>query len=607
MSNRLFIRGGGLSCDYEDRSCRMGIRVFLAALIFVTLLSATTWSQSPYIIGPAGSTSQPVSQTQQGLFRSPNWYDSGGNDVITGNVRGGRHFRGNVPYQSSTSFRGSVPSGDTLYSFMRYSAGSEDFARGSGKYRQPMPYYNPSQTVTFTRPGQSRVYTPTSASVIKSASSGTGLEFIRSAQSSGQILGGTASGPMSMSLQETERLISAEVGGLVGPGSQFAGDGVSMAGAVRQRAADLRIKPIGEEEIQQPFELDGKSYVEASVLGEDTAVRRIEREQMREQLLARRQIESEDFGGTSASSIESLRRAIDASVSGKEVTAGEGGEQQDLFDTYTRVKKQIDDLQETLERLRGGKGAGEAPSTKSVSGYGQATAPKGTSGLRSDGLERWETADTKKIPEQVDFQYSGNDTELQAFRRNIERLAAESERMDKFTAAGISSEAKRILGGRSVEAFSEDRFKEYMKAAGIYQKQGRHYRAVSAYTLASVYKPGEALAYAGRSHALFAAGEYMSSALHLSRALEISPEYAKTKVDFLAILGTDDKEQLNNRIAEIEQWYKKSDEADLKFLLGYIYCQVGEIDKAKEAIDTARTRMSNLSAVDALMKVIENK
>ncbi len=626
MSNRRFI------CDYKNGPCGMGIRTLLAILIIIVLLSATTWSQSPYVMGPIGSTSQPVSQTQQGLFRSPHRYDTGsGNRLIEGNVRGGAHFRGNVPYQSTTSFQASVPSADTLNSFMRYSARSEGFVSRSGAYSRIMPYYNPSQTVTFTRPGQSGVFTPRSASAIKSISGGAGTEFVRTNQPSRQVLAGTASdirsGPMSLSMQEMDRLISAEVGGLVKPGSEFARGGVSTAGAVKQRterrirrATDLRVKPIGKEGIQQDlygtlsrderpdeFELVRQPYAEEPVPDEDMAVKRIghERmlEQLREQMLAKAKVKSENLPATARSavtsgkvsartstelsrmsSVESLRRSIDASIGGKGVTAGKGGEQQNLFDTYTRVKKQIDNLQEALERLR----AGETPSVKSI-------------------LESRETVGAEKVPERLDGRYSGHNVELQAFRKNIERLAAESGQTSARTPASVSAEAKRILGGKSVAAFSEDKYNEYMKAAKVYQQQGRHYRAASAYALASIYKPAEPLAYAGRSHALFGAGEYMSSALYLSRAIEISPEYAKTKVDLLAILGTDDEEQLDGRIAEIEQWYKRSDETSLKFLLGYVYYQVGELDKAKETIGTVHTKMPDSPAIDALREVIENE
>lgn len=612
MSNLRFIS------DYEIGPGGIGGSVFLAVLILVIILPVPTWSQSPYIGGLSGSASSPVSQTQQSLFRSPNRYDTGGNRLIDGTVRGSSYFRGDVPYQSTTSFRGTVPSADTVYSFMRYSAGSEDISREPGRYSRVRPYYNPSQTVTFTRPGQRGVFTPSGASAMESISSGAGNAWV--AYPSRRVLGDTTSasdiklGPMSMSLQETENLISAEVGGLIKPVPRSVRDNVPAAeaaelraGQVGQRAADLKIRPIGKEGIQQRFELGEQSYTEEPAETEGIAAKRKEIEQM----LAKLRAESADLSEESERSAEPLKRSIEASIRSKDMPAGEVGEQQDLVDTYMRVKRQIEKLQAALEQLRASKSAGAVPSfVKSISDYGKLPdATRSRDGQRPGELGRGEIIESEKVPEELDFKYkySGFDTELQAFRKNIERLALEREQKDEFTASGISAEAKRILGGKSIAAFSEDKYNEYMKAAEMYQKQGRHYRAVSAYTLASIYKSDEPLAHAGRSHALFATGEYMSSALYLSRALELSPEYAKVKVDLMAVLGTDDKEKLDSRIAEIEQWYKRSDEPDLKFLLSYIYYQAGELDKAKEAIDAVHVRVPDSPAVNALRKVIKGR
>ncbi|GAI11990.1 unnamed protein product, partial [marine sediment metagenome] len=106
----------------------------------------------------------------------------------------------------------------------------------------------------------------------------------------------------------------------------------------------------------------------------------------------------------------------------------------------------------------------------------------------------------------------------------------------------VSAKAREILGEhKTFASFAEDKFNRHMRAAEEYLKRGRYYRAADAYTLAAIYKPDDPLAYAGKSHALFAAGEYMSSALFLSRALEIFPEYAQFKIDLVAMVGDKDK------------------------------------------------------------------
>ena len=141
-----------------------------------------------------------------------------------------------------------------------------------------------------------------------------------------------------------------------------------------------------------------------------------------------------------------------------------------------------------------------------------------------------------------------------------------------------------------------------MRVAEEYLKRGRYYRAADAYTIASIYKSDDPLAHAGKSHALFAAGEYMSSALFLSRAIEIFPEYARFKIDLVAMVG--DKDKLESRIANVEEWLDESDAAELKFLLGYIYYQMGRQEEAKKMTQAAFERMPESPAVAALKKAI---
>jgi tetratricopeptide (TPR) repeat protein len=151
---------------------------------------------------------------------------------------------------------------------------------------------------------------------------------------------------------------------------------------------------------------------------------------------------------------------------------------------------------------------------------------------------------------------------------------------------------------------SEDRFNQNMRAGEMYLKQGKFYRAADAYTLASLYKPDDPLAYAGKSHALFAAGEYMSSALFLARCLQIFPEYAKFKIDLTAMVG--DKDLLETRIVNVEECFKKTNAPELQFLLAYLYYRMDRLTPAKEAIETAYKMMPDVPAVLTLKKAIED-
>ncbi len=158
---------------------------------------------------------------------------------------------------------------------------------------------------------------------------------------------------------------------------------------------------------------------------------------------------------------------------------------------------------------------------------------------------------------------------------------------------------------KSFAVFRDDGFNKHIRAAENYMKEGRFYRAADAYTLATAYKPDDPLGYAGKSIALFATGEYMSSSLFLARALEIFPEYAKVRIDLFAMVG--DKDTVEKRILDIREWATRSDSGELEFLLSYIYYQLDRMEFAKMMIKKAAEKMPDSIAVAAMKKAIDGR
>ncbi|MGA2678087.1 MAG: hypothetical protein ABSF37_02160 [Sedimentisphaerales bacterium] len=158
---------------------------------------------------------------------------------------------------------------------------------------------------------------------------------------------------------------------------------------------------------------------------------------------------------------------------------------------------------------------------------------------------------------------------------------------------------------KSFAALSEDRFNQHIRAAEGFMKQGRFYRAADAYTLASIYKPNDPLGYAGKSVALFASGEYLSSSLFLARAVEIFPEYPKVKVDIVGMVG--DKDTVENKILEARDWMDKSDSGELEFLLAYVYYQMDRLEFARQSIEAAVKKMPDSPAVAAMKNAIDER
>ena len=79
------------------------------------------------------------------------------NELVTGNVSGGRHFRGSVPYSPRYEFSGRLPSNE-INSFLRRSSASP---YGNRTPSGNNSYYLPSRTVTsLNRVGQSGLVPP---------------------------------------------------------------------------------------------------------------------------------------------------------------------------------------------------------------------------------------------------------------------------------------------------------------------------------------------------------------------------------------------------------------------------------------------------------------
>jgi tetratricopeptide (TPR) repeat protein len=221
--------------------------------------------------------------------------------------------------------------------------------------------------------------------------------------------------------------------------------------------------------------------------------------------------------------------------------------------------------------------------------------------LRGRG-EREELPDVRRGTLGKDI-YGRMKQQVEGSQKSLDGLPVRS-RESGGAMAGVSREqrAKAILGTHeSVASFSEDMFNRHMKAAEGYLKEGMYYRASDSYTMALVYKPGSALAYAGKSHALFGAGEYMSSALFLSRTLEALPEYVRRmesaegqagRVSIFKLLAPSfrllERDKLESRAADVVQWQERSDSGELQFLLSYVYYQMGRAEPAKEAIQQSR-------------------
>jgi len=642
------------------------------AVVFFALSSAISWSiENRAIMNPAGSSTVPPSSISSGLISNPNPIDTNGNLLITGNVRHGMHFRGTVPYGSTTSFRADLGS-SSLSSFLRDSASTEDIGRYANGY-SIQPYYLQSQTVTTTRPGYSGVFRPVTrindrtpqgqysaamrvSGLDKQSLSGedfstwtgTSRESSSLEPQEPQTKYGTSTKPLQIvkSIRELQLLTRDEAGISLQ-------DQQLMVERYQEQTQETRLKT--QEPLLKTQDTRLKTQ-ETRLKTQDTRLKtqdqRLKTQEPGTALEQRFEVWSPehkesraakivqtsepDFGGDelTLAQADAVAKGLafqDGStlqkVTGWEPQAGEGKPDEygrDLQDQRNRlgsdvleqIGQQLDDLTRSIDaRLQTAKE--EARKDGSIK-KDTAISPQSTTIDWSKIVRLYET-EKAQLSQAAENQEEASLEFLETPKPESSReKSSPLDELNKLSQADLSARARRIRGPHtSPESYSEAKFNQHLQRAQGHLKAGRYYAAADSFALASIYKldPGEAgsdpvqagglaLCFAGRGHALFAAGEYISSALFLSRALKIAPEYARTKIDLAGMLGGENK--LESRIADIKEWLGRSDSAQLEFLLGYVCYRMGRLGQAKQAIDSAYTKMPQSSAVVAVKKAIDD-
>ena len=623
-------------------------RFIIVLVLFFTLClpisrpANSSWAQNPKIMNPIGSSTTPPTSTQSGLISSPNPFDTNGNLVITGNVRYGRHFRGTVPYGSTTSFRAGVGS-SSLSSFLRDSTGTEDFGNYYDKYgvysqSRPLrgsyqPYYSRSQTVTTMMPGRAGVFRPESTRTINGIQDVFGLEFLSRNQalsSQGTAAGvdvgwqglQTQYGPpteprlMSQSPRVTEELVPSEI-------DIRQQDERSAFERYRERTQDSRtvLTPQSKQSLsdflRQGQAGDRVQAPDYSQLDEDKGGFQMQTIRT-EQAIAEEQTAGtgyelptlERFTTAKESALQEniilQRDANWTAVGAAQLTQQGTGSVPDAGqgDVLEQIKQQLNELTKSLDaRLQAGQDDADEGTSAEMLTKQQATP------LTS----RQYTSDSSKAASIYELQgYKprlGGDEQLWPPTTQSAlgpRTNSGLDQLNKLSQAELSAEAKRIMRPhRNLDSFSQAKFIQHMRAAEQYIKAGRYYQAADCFALANIYDSDNPLALAGKGHALFAAGEYISSALFISRALAIAPEYAQTNIDLRAISGGEN--ELASRIADAEQWLARSGSNELRFLLSYVYYRTGRLNQAKQAIDIIYKKTPQSPAVRALKTAIEDQ
>jgi len=145
---------------------------------------------------------------------------------------------------------------------------------------------------------------------------------------------------------------------------------------------------------------------------------------------------------------------------------------------------------------------------------------------------------------------------------------------------------------------SKDLFNLRMGKARERLQSGRYYDAADLYETASLVDTRNPLARIGMGLSLLGAGESLSAAHQLERALAVFPPIAQTRLDLDRVMGEKAVESqlrlLEERIARADPDTRKM----LQFLATFLYYNAGQDDKAK----TYAEKLRDVAAPDSIVR-----
>jgi hypothetical protein len=626
----------------------------LFMLLVVCLLTARMLGAAgPAVGNPIGPGTVPPSSYESNLVNTPNPVDPSSSRLMTGNVTGGKYFHGRLPYNSTTSFAGRLGS-TSMDSFLRYTTVPDElreYSPGSS------PFYSPTGTVTTTQPGYAGAVaastgprlpgTPPAGRAERPADVMSLAEIppVRAPLGDTRLMLDLATGAPQTALgtvtpalpswsmpktpEEMRRIIQGEPANpLLSPPSLPQSNTLPAPGDYQQQLArlqrDIERVRAGASELEQGL---GTRDTSSATALERKAVEAAESSSP-----------AEVFGTKAPAQPQPWSRSPTDILNSSRQTQGSIPAVSDL----SRLS--------VLGQEQTGSAQSDRPSESGLPPYGLPTGLRGSPSAPAGTMERIDAVFSTQPPQGTVG--SSPVADLPAVQR-VKETARTFDATAKFLArpaqtptsdgpaapgrlstlpdslhlaapggnpvGGVApanppgtppNPASQLVGDRIVQKYAnqnpravpQEKFERYMTAGETYLREGQFRNAANAFTLASNYRPTEARAYLGRSHALLGAGEYLNSAVVLARALELDPRTTLAKTDLIEVLGGPDA--FVARITGLEQCAKGGGAPQLQFLLAYIYCQMDQPAEAKAALEAATKALPASPALDLLQAAI---
>ena len=187
-------------------------------------------------------------------------------------------------------------------------------------------------------------------------------------------------------------------------------------------------------------------------------------------------------------------------------------------------------------------------------------------------------------------------------QRKDAKLQKETEKEATIDLEIDHETSRAIIGSHGTfENYANAKCSAYIEAADKYLIQGKYYKAADTYALADIYCPDNPKPSWGRGVALFAAGEYLTSADYIEKAISIDNDYATEKIGLSTFI---DDEMLDTRLSNLEKWYHTNGSPRFMLLAAYVYYQRGYYENAQQSLDNIAGQMKDHPSYNAMRRAV---
>ncbi len=644
--NRRRPKAVGTRIEQRRHPCHPGVLALIVCLFVILLLAGSISARygTPVVSSAASRGTVPPSSYRSALLNTPDPIDHTSSLAVTGNAGGGKSFRGNIPYGSTTGFGGRLGS-TSLDPFLRSSATPEDSSRG---FSATGSFYSPTGTVSKMDPGSTGLFAPGSpriaAGVLQSPSDPsastlltpevppsqglTGRGFVggesttgpwvspsvRTSEEMRRIVAGdpdasTADrGPLRqtkqvMTTQDYQRQLDQlqhDFDQVKTRASDFerdlsTGRQPSVADAWAQRSAELPMSPISAEALRRIIQPESQMPPWASATNPTVG---------------------QDLPPAPTPAIPNRPAAPDLGnltlMSPGSSLAGPRTEtlppsRAGLYEPSSSVMPSSSELATQMKRID----AIFTPQTDTTAApQASASSDQLPALQRVENITRAFDAPGKVLeqPQQV---AAGNVPASPArveeatpspdkLRALFEKAPAQTQAPPQSPRAPESSAA--AAPPAPLDPAAQAKLEACLKVAQSEMQQRQYPRAAESFALAAVYNPRDARPQLGRSHALLAGGEYLGSAVCLAKAIELDPRLSLAELDLVETIGGPD--QFLRRITDLQERAKSNNAPGLQLLLAYIYQQMKRPEEARAAIQAAKKALPSSPSVALLEQAI---